>query len=99
MASVKVVERVALYDNSKKDQQGKECFRRLPWNLVTLEPGTSGSPRTTFLEPMNVNAQISPIDFKTVDPHYHRVDIVDATRYYGFNERNGTGGENRANKV
>jgi len=98
MASVTVVERIALYDNSKKDEHGKECFTRMPWDLVTIETGVKGSPRTTFLESVNVHFPATTGDLKTTRTVYHGTQVVDGTRYYGFNDRMGTGGPNRGDK-
>lgn len=89
MASVTITERIALYDKSTKDENGRPCYRRLPWNVVTTK-----NPISTFLEPVNVDLMLSSEDVKTQEILYHRVDFVDGV--YGFNDLRGTGGENRA---
>lgn len=91
MASVSVVERVALYDNSRTDENGRKCYRRLPWNLVTTK-----NPTSTFLEPVNVDPMVSQAEVKTQEILYHKVEYVDADSTFGFNENRGSGGENRA---
>ena len=91
MADISVYERTALYDNSRDDENHRDCYVRLPWNVVTMTPGLDGAPRSTFLEPIAVNLSST---CKTVDTAYHRVDFLDAKNSVG-SAAWATGGENR----
>ena len=98
MADVAVVERIALWDDSRMDEYGKKSYFRLPWDLVTTKPGVGGAPYTTFLEPINVSFEVSPVSAHTERVPYHRFLMVDASEMYGFIATYPTGGENRADK-
>jgi len=98
MASTVVIERIALYDNSRKDENGNACLIRLPWDLVTTKPGLSGSPYTQYLEPVPANlVAICGSNFKTdsVGYAYHGVKEIDAKNILVPGNEYATGGENR----
>jgi len=94
MANITCIRRIALYDNSRKDENNNPCIIRLPWDLVTMAPGLSGAPTGDYLEPVPVNLSSTPGKTETVE--YHGINEIDAKNIYVAGNGYGTGGENRA---
>lgn len=91
MAGYTVVRRIALYDNSRFDENGVKAIIRLPWDLITVSPGLDGAPLTDYLEPIDDVYNI-PMH-KSDGVFYHGISEVDAKTVY-VPANHGSGGEN-----